>query len=390
MRIAIVYDCLFPHTVGGAERWYRSLAERLSESREVTYLTRRQWGPEGPGTPFRTTAVAPGGPLYTRSGRRRIWPPLRFGIGVFWHLLRHGERYDVVHSASFPYFSLLGAWLAGRLRRRGRLVVDWAEVWTRQYWHEYLGPIGGSLGWWVQRLCVRIPQQAFCFSRLHERRLRDEGFRDPVVVLGGAYAGALVRPSPLPATPVMVFAGRHIPEKRVTALVPAIAEARRELSELRCDIYGDGPMRAELERLIAAHGLEDVVHVHGRSETAVVEQAFERALCMVLPSRREGYGLVVVEAAARGTPSIVVRGEDNAATELVEDGENGVVAASAAPAELARAILRVHALGPRLRESTADWFARNAHRLSLDASLETVVASYERSANGGESASTAA
>ena len=32
MRIAIVYDCLFPHTVGGAERWYRELAERLAAS----------------------------------------------------------------------------------------------------------------------------------------------------------------------------------------------------------------------------------------------------------------------------------------------------------------------------------------------------------------------
>ena len=31
MRIAIVYDCLFPNTVGGAERWYRNLAERLDE-----------------------------------------------------------------------------------------------------------------------------------------------------------------------------------------------------------------------------------------------------------------------------------------------------------------------------------------------------------------------
>src|ERR1700689_2602733 len=44
MRICIVYDCLFPHTVGGAERWYRNLAERLAEQgHEVTYLTLRQW-----------------------------------------------------------------------------------------------------------------------------------------------------------------------------------------------------------------------------------------------------------------------------------------------------------------------------------------------------------
>src|SRR5215207_9062097 len=49
MRICIVYDCLFPWTYGGAERWYRNLAERLaSEGHEVTYLTRLQWEPDDP------------------------------------------------------------------------------------------------------------------------------------------------------------------------------------------------------------------------------------------------------------------------------------------------------------------------------------------------------
>ena len=84
---------------------------------------------------------------------------------------------------------------------------------------------------------------------------------------------------------------------------------------------------------------------------------------MVLPSRREGYGLVVVEAAARGTPSVVVADPDNAATELVDEGVNGVVAASAAPDDLADAMVRVHEGGAVLRKSTADWFARNAQRL---------------------------
>src|SRR5215210_3451803 len=129
MKVAIVYDCLFPNTVGGAERWYRSLAERLGLQHSVTYLTRRQWGDEGPRTPFATIAVAPGGRLYTREGRRRIWPPIRFGFGVLVHLLRHGRDYDVVHSASFPYFSPLAAWFALRLTcSSARLVVDWHEV----------------------------------------------------------------------------------------------------------------------------------------------------------------------------------------------------------------------------------------------------------------------
>src|SRR5262245_54401858 len=44
VRICIVYDCLYPYTIGGGERWYRSLSERLAkDGHEVTYLTLRQW-----------------------------------------------------------------------------------------------------------------------------------------------------------------------------------------------------------------------------------------------------------------------------------------------------------------------------------------------------------
>ena len=99
-------------------------------------------------------------------------------------------------------------------------------------------------------------------------------------------------------------------------------------------------------------------------------------MCLLLTSRREGYGLVVVEAAARGTPSVVVAGEDNAATELIEQGVNGFVCESADPGAIAEAIERVHRAGTALRESTAAWFAANAQRLSLESSLETVLASY--------------
>ena len=94
MRICLVYDCLYPWTVGGAERWYRNLGERLvRDGHEVTYLTLRQWD-RGTDASYAGVRVQPVGPrmkLYV-SARRRILPPLVFGAGVFWHLLRHGRH----------------------------------------------------------------------------------------------------------------------------------------------------------------------------------------------------------------------------------------------------------------------------------------------------------
>ena len=197
-------------------------------------------------------------------------------------------------------------------------------------------------------------------------------------MLRGIYGGPPGVP-PVAAEPVVVFAGRHIPEKQATALVPAIARAREQVPELRCEIFGDGPARPEVLRLIAEHGLEGSVDAPGFVDEERLRGALRRALCLALPSKREGYGLVVVEAAALGVPSVVVRGPDNAATELVEEGVNGEVADSVEPSELAAAILRVHAAGHALRESTAGWFERNTDRLSLDRSLETVLAAYRRS-----------
>jgi glycosyltransferase involved in cell wall biosynthesis len=372
MRVCLVYDCLFPFTVGGGERWYRGVAERLAaEGHEVTYLTLRQWDRD-PEASFEVRAVGPRLALYTASGRRRILPPLVFGLGVFAHLLLQGRRYDVVQTISFPYFSLLAA---GFLRRLGGflLVVDWLEVWTRSYWRDYLGAVGGWLGWRVQRACARLPQRAFCLSQLHAARLRAEGLRGEVTVLRGIFEQSHPVAEPyVDPEEVVVFAGRHIPEKRVPALVPAAAL----VPGLRAEIYGDGPERERVLELIGSLGVADRVVAPGFVDAEQVEAALRRALCLVLPSRREGYGLVVVEACAAGTPAVVVADPDNAATELIEEGVNGFVAPSASPDDLAAAIERVRAAGPQLRASTATWYAANAQRLSLEDSLARVAEAY--------------
>ena len=380
MRIALVYDCLFPNTIGGAERWYRNVAERLDGPQCVTYLTRRQWGEEGPETEFETIAVSSGGDLYTATGNRSIGAPLRFGWGVFRHLLRHGKRYDAVHTASFPYFSVLGAWAALRLMRsKAPLIVDWHEFWTDGYWHRYLGPLKGRVGATIQALCLRAADFNFTFSRMVEERLNARAYSGPVLRLTGEFvepAGLGEGEAEAADPPLVVFAGRHIPEKRVLTIPPAIAAARRELPELRCAILGDGPETGALRELVSCLSLEDVVEIRGRVEAEEVRATIAAASCLLNPSEREGYGLVVVEAAAIGTPTVLVAGPENAATELIEPGVNGFVADSPAPEEIARLLVDAVKSGERLRASTDEWYSTHRDQLSFDSSIVQLEATY--------------
>jgi glycosyltransferase involved in cell wall biosynthesis len=400
MRVCVVYDCLFPYTVGGGERWYRHLVERLArEGHEITYLTLRQWDrgcrPDLMDEGVRVVAVGPRMALYTEDGRRRILPPLVFGVGVLAHLLVHGRRYAVVRSCAFPYFSLLAAAVVRPLWRY-ELEVDWFEVWSDAYWREYLGRLGGVIGGLVQRACARVGQRAYCFSRLHARRLGDEGLRGESIVLRGLYTGPVEPLDPAPgeashrpgerspgrpersAEDLVLFAGRLIPEKQAPLAVEAIWMARSRIEGLRGVIFGDGPERQAVLDAIARHELQNVIEAPGFSSSQAVDERMRTALCLLLPSVREGYGMVVVEAAARGTPSIVVAGPDNAAVELIDEGVNGFICENSDPETIAAAIVRTHEADTALRESTARWFAEHAHELELESSLQTVLAGYER------------
>src|SRR5207302_1604710 len=139
------------------------------------------------------------------------------------------------------------------------------------------------------------------------------------------------------------------------------------------ELYGDGPERRRIEALVEQLRLGERVRVAGHRPEEDVAAALAHAGCLATASEREGYGLVVVEAAAHGTPSVVVAGPENAATELVHESVNGAVAADASPEQIGAALLRVVDAGPALRASTSRWFAETAETLRLDRSLAALL-----------------
>ncbi len=386
--VCIVYDCLFPLTVGGAERWYRVLADCLvADGIPVTYLTRRQWD-RLPSELMHLEVISVSGKaaLYDSTGSRKLLPTLRFGWGVFRYLIRHRRAFGVVHLGNFPFFSVLAARLA-LLGSGTTLAVDWHEVWSRAHWRRYAGPVLGRLGFIVQRCCLIAVPTTFVFSQRNARLLVTAGARRAPTVLAGLLpsdprqnSSAAPQGGPV-LQPTVLFAGRHIADKGVDLLPDIFAAARRLVPDLQLVVAGDGPLRREVEDKVNMLGLQGVVHFVGFVDDATLARFLDEAACVLLPARREGYGMLVAEAAAHSTPAVVAAHPENGAVDLIEHGRNGFAVEPTGPAALALAVAESVNLGEQLRRTTADWYAERAPHMTIEQSAAQVVALHRARVN---------
>jgi len=380
LRVCIVYDCLFPWTTGGAERWYREVAEYLrAEGANVRYLTRLQWSaanaPEIPGV--EVVVVAPESELYEADGTRKVLPPLRFGLGVFLWFVRHRREVDVVQLANFPFFSLIAARLA-LVGSGAEIYVDWLEIWPRRFWVGYAGRGAGELGFIIQWLCIRLTQHALVFWSPAGARLRQQGYKRDVTTLAGLLPRMAIETRPFTArsaTPSALFVGRLIQDKGVRLLPEMVRLALLGRADFRLIVVGTGPEADLMTRLFAELGVSDSVDQLGFVSDEELERLRAEASCTIVASTREGYGISAVESLASGTPIVVALNPQNLAVHHVVEGVNGFVVEPSA-AGLARGVALAIAGGEDLRISTRKWFTENAPLMTVDNSLREVVALY--------------
>ncbi|EXJ51340.1 glycosyltransferase family 4 protein [Microbacterium sp. MRS-1] len=377
--IAIAYDCLFPYTTGGGERQYRSFATWLAQrGNRVDYLTSRQWEGEPQPAAFRIVPIVGKLQLYDRDGVRRTSAALRYAAALFWALLGRRRQYEAVIVSGLPILNVFAA-RAALIGSGTKIVVDYLEVWGRRQWRDYAGAITGSVAWALQRAGIALTPIATAHSQLSARRLRAEGFRRRILVSPGLIdidspstsSGTELSAAATP--PFVLYAGRHIPDKRVDVLPAAVAKARETVSDLRLIILGDGPSSPDVDAAITASSAAEWTSRPGFVAQDVLDELMSSAAVLVNPSRREGYGLVVVEAAAHGTPTVLVADEGNASTELIDQGANGIVADSTDPADLGDAIVRAVSAGPKLRESTRAWYDTAIQTRTVEKTVDAIL-----------------
>ncbi|MFS0712641.1 glycosyltransferase family 4 protein [Microbacterium sp. 2P01SA-2] len=379
-RVAVAYDCLFPFTTGGGERQYSAFAAELVKlGHDVDYLTSRQWDDDSElPDDFAVVPVTGRLSLYSGDGVRRIPAALRFAAGLFAALVRRRRRYGAVIVSGLPIFNVFAARLA-LLGSGTRLVVDYLEVWPRPQWIEYSGAVTGTIAWVLQRAAIAVTPLATCHSQLSATRLRAEGLRSTPVVSPGLIDGTVETGPVTPASepPYVLYVGRHIPDKRVETLPAAVAQARRHLPGLRLVVLGRGPSGDTVRAAVADSAGEGWTEFPGFVDEERLAELMHGALCVVNPSRREGYGLVVVEANAHGTPVVLVSDPGNAATELVEAGVNGVVADSASAEDLSAAIRAVADGGDELRRTARAWYDSAIETRTIRRTVEGILEALE-------------
>ncbi|MFT3872091.1 MAG: glycosyltransferase family 4 protein [Nocardioides sp.] len=243
-----------------------------------------------------------------------------------------------------PFFS--------RLVSRKPIIVLVHHV-HREQWPVVYPGVTGRVGWWVEsRFAPRLyrAQQYVTGSRA----TRDELGRLGVDVnrIAVVHYGAERQPQLGVAKtthPSICVVGRLVPHKQVEHAIDAAADLRRELPGLTLTVVGSGWWEGTLHAYVEERGYSDFVEFTGHIDEAHREEIYERSWVLALPSLKEGWGLVVGEAALAGTPAVAYSAAGGT-RESILDGVSGLLVDGGYPAFVAalRRVLTDEALRAQL------------------------------------------
>ena len=303
---------------GGSETYLQRIGAQLAASGiAVTLRTARY-----PGAPRREVID---GVRISRAGGRYsvyIWALLamaaaRLGLGPLRRL-----RPDVVVDTQngLPFLARLAY---------GRRVAVLVHHCHREQW-PVAGPVLGRLGWFVEsRLSPRVHRrnQYVTVSLPSARDLVALGVgneRIAVVRNGLDEAPVPSLRGPRAASPRVVVLSRLVPHKQIEDALDAVAVLRQRIPGLHLDIVGGGWWHQRLVDHAMRLGIADAVTFHGHVDDVTKHHVVQQSWVHVLPSRKEGWGLAVVEAAQHAVPTIGYR-SSGGLTDSIIDGVTGVL-----------------------------------------------------------------
>jgi glycosyltransferase involved in cell wall biosynthesis len=336
MKIAYIYDAVYPWIKGGAEKRVYELSTRLVRRGHEVHCFGIKWW-KGDNTIQKDGVYLHGicRPRSLYSGdRRSMREAMAFASKVLSSLR---GNFDVVDCQEFPIIPCFSARLI-TIAAGSDLFITWHEVWG-EYWYEYLGRIG-ILGKSIEAAVAQLTDNNIAVSERTKRELLGLGVHSVQVVPNGIDLMKIAQINASDKKSDITYAGRLVSHKNVDLLIKAVCLVRRQFPEVKAVIIGDGPDAGKLKRLASSLGVDENIEFTGFVEN--YDEALARmkaSRVFVLPSTREGFGLAAIEANACGLPVITVNHKMNAVCDLVTD-ETGVIC-DLSSQELSAAIISV-------------------------------------------------
>lgn len=352
LRIAFISDAFYPYTIGGAEKRYWEIARRLSKKHEIYFVTLRYWDKgisRGKKSVQGRKKVRVQGffttdTLYNKHGKRRLSLVAKFSIGAF--IASMSRKFDVIDTPYAPIVHTFSIWLAKKLKKMDTAFIYTVhELWT-SYWKKYLGSkLMGTVAEHINRIAVTmLPDAVITVSDYVKRRCINYGV-DPssiYVVPNGIdyeYIESIGNKKQEKGNSDIIFVGRLVPYKGIGLFIKVLELLRRH-RKYKAVIIGDGPLREWLHERIAMKGLTDDVTVLPRVSYDTLIQYMKSSKVFILPSFKEGFSIVTIEAMACGLPVVTLNVEGNATIEHILKSNAGILVRPD-PKEITEAINRI-------------------------------------------------
>ncbi len=357
--------------VGGAqENTLLTVRELQARGYEVELAAGPETGPEG-ALPVPEGIVFHAIPTLVREIR-----PLA-DLRALWDLYRLMRRgYDVVHTHTSK------AGVLGRVAARLARVPLRVHTPHGHVYHGYGGKLRSRLFVWVERVLGRWTDVlvALTESERREHLAEKVGRAEQwCVIPSGVEIERYRKPTALRRSDLGVpdrsfvvgCVARLVPVKGIEDAITATAQLVDRTPPVHLVLVGDGPQRAACQKLAGQLGLQERVHFLGlRRDVPDLLPLFD---LLVLPSRNEGMGRVLVEAQAAGVPVVATR--VGGVPDLVSEGETGRLVPPGDPAALAAAIRSLagdRATVARMRNAARARVAESLSAEAMVASLEAV------------------
>jgi L-malate glycosyltransferase len=287
---------------GGVEARGFNIAARLAKKNSVTLLTSWRPGQKRHDNIYGIKVIRVG-PEHKYSNRAGFFSRILFVA----YAIKEGIKYkdaDIIDGQNWTTY--YPTYLVAKKLRKP-CVITYHETWVGE-WVKNKGVITGLPYEIYERLLLKLKyDKIISVSEFTKRRLVAKGTKEKTidVIYNGINLEDFDFACKKDKVPSVCYIGRLVKTKKVDVLIKAVALLKKDLPKIRCKIVGQGDERKNLEELAVKLGVKDNVTFLGFiKDTKEVRRILKSSMVFSLPSIAEGFGIVLLEAMASGTPYV--------------------------------------------------------------------------------------